>query len=50
MAVSFSVAKIILDVAEITFKVVSEADICLLVAKITFAVSEIIIEEDVITP
>ena len=49
VAVSFSVAKIIFDVAEITFKVVSEADICLLVAKITFAVSEIIIKEDVIT-
>ena len=44
VAVSFSVAKIIFDVAEITFKVVSEADICLLVA-----VSEIIIKEDVIT-
>ena len=34
---------------KITFKVATVADISLLVAKITFAVSEIIIEEDVIT-
>ena len=49
VAVSSSVAKIILEVAEITFKVASVADIGLLVAEITFVVSEIIIKEDVIT-
>ena len=35
--------------APITFKVASVADISLLVSKVTFAVSEIIINEDVIT-
>ena len=49
VAVSSSVANIIFEVAEITFKVASAADINLLGAKITFAVSEIIIQEDVIT-
>ena len=49
VAVSSSVAKIIFEVAEITFKVASEADISLLVAEITFPVSEIIIKKDVIT-
>ena len=49
VAVSSSVAKIIFEVAEITFKVASVADYSWLVAKITFAVSEIIIREDVIT-
>ena len=49
VAASFSVAKIIFEAAEITFKVASGADISLLAAKITFAVSEIIIKEDVIT-
>ena len=49
MAVFSSVAKIIFEVTEITFKVASEADISLLVAKITFPVSEIIIKKDVIT-
>ena len=48
-AVSSSVAKIIFEVAEITFKVPSVADISLLVDKITFAVSEIIIKKDVVT-
>ena len=47
--VSCSVDKIIFEVAEITFKVASVADISLLVAKITFAVFEINIREDVIT-
>ena len=32
-----------------TFKVASVADISFLVAKVTFAVSEIVIKEDVIT-
>ena len=48
VAVSPSVAKIIFEMAEITFKLASVADISLLLAKITFAVSEIIINEDVI--
>ena len=43
VAVSSSVTKIFFEVAEITFKVASEADISLLVAKITFPVSEMII-------
>ena len=47
--VSSSVAKLIFEVAGITFKVASVADISLLVAKITFPVSEIIIKGDVIT-
>ena len=46
---SSSVAKIIFEMAEITFKLASVDDISLLVTKITFAVSEIIIKEDVIT-
>ena len=45
----FSVAKIIIVVTVITFKVASVADISLLVAKIIFAVCEIIIKEDVIS-
>ena len=45
MAVSSLVAKIIFEVAEIT----SVADTSLSVVKITFAVSEIIIKDDVIT-
>ena len=45
MAVSSLVAKIIFEEVEIT----SVAGTSLLVAKITFAVSEIIIKEDVIT-
>ena len=49
VAVSSSVTKIIFEVAEITFKVASEADISLLVAKITFPVAEMIIKKDVIT-
>ena len=49
LAVSSSVDKIIFEVAQITFKGASVADISLLVAKITFAMSEIIIKEDVIT-
>ena len=49
VAVSSSVAKNIFEVAEITFKVASEADISLLVAKITYPVAEIIIKKDVIT-
>ena len=49
VAVSSSVDKIIFEVVQITFKVASVADVSLLVAKITFAVSEIIIKEDVIT-
>ena len=49
VAVSSSVAKIIFEMAEITFKLASVDDISLLVTKITFAVSEIIIKEDVIT-
>ena len=47
VVLSSSVDKIIFEVAQITFKVASVADISLLVAKITFAVSEI--KEDVIT-
>ena len=49
VAVSSSVATIIFEVVKITFKVASVADTGLLVAKITFAVSEIIIKEAVIT-
>ena len=49
VAVSSSVAKIFFEVVEITFKVASVADISLLVRKITFPVSEIIIKGDVIT-
>ena len=49
VAVSSSVAKIFFEVVEITFKVASVADISLLVGKITFPVSEIIIKGDVIT-
>ena len=48
VAVSSSVAKIIFEVAVITFKVASVADISLYVAKITFPVSEIMIQGDVI--
>ena len=49
LVVFSSVDKIIFEVAQITFKVASVAVINLLVAKITFAVSEIIIKEDLIT-
>ena len=49
VAVSSSVAKIFFKVVEITFKVASVADISLLVGKITFPVSEIIIKGDVTT-
>ena len=49
VVVSSPVAKIIFQVAEITEKVASVAYISLLVAKITFALYEIIIKEDVIT-
>ena len=42
-------AKIIFEVAQITFKVASMVDISLYVVKITYPVSEIIIKEDVIT-
>ena len=43
------VDKIIFEVAQMTFKVAQVADISLLVVKITFAASEIITKEDVIT-
>ena len=49
VAVSSSVAKIIFEMAEITFKMASVVDISLLVAKIIFVVSEVITNEDVIT-
>ena len=49
MAVSSLVDKIIFAVVQITFKVALVADISLLVVKVTFAVSKIIIKEDVIT-
>ena len=49
VVVSFSVANIICEVPEIPFKVASVVDISLLVATTIFVVSEIIIEEDVIT-
>ena len=49
VVVSSLVDNIFFEVAQLTFKVASAADISLLVAKITFAVSEIIIKEDVIT-
>ena len=45
VAVFSSVAKIIFAVDEITFKVASVADISLLVAKITSAVSVMLIKE-----
>ena len=49
VVVSSSVVKIIFEVAEITFEVASEADNSLLVTKINFAVSDMIIKEDVST-